>query len=111
VYHVLNRAVGRSTLFESVDDYAAFEKVLEQAGQRAAMRLLAFCVMPNHWHLVLWPREDGDLSRLHVLAHQHAHASVALVAWDRGHGAVVSGSFQVVPARGRCALFWRVPLR
>ena len=26
------------------------------------MRLLAYCVMPNHWHLVLWPREDGDLS-------------------------------------------------
>ena len=27
------------------------------------MRLLAYCVMPNHWHLVVWPRQDGDLSR------------------------------------------------
>jgi putative transposase len=53
VYHALNRAVGRSTVFEKVEDYAAFEKVLEEAGQRAGMRLLGFCVMPNHWHLIL----------------------------------------------------------
>ena len=53
MYHALNRAVGRSTVFEKVEDYAAFEKVLEEAGQRAGMRLLGFCVMPNHWHLIL----------------------------------------------------------
>ena len=62
VYHVLNRAVARGTLFESVEDYAAFEEVLEEAGDRIRMRLLAFCVMPNHWHLVVWPRKDGDMS-------------------------------------------------
>lgn len=27
------------------------------------MRLLAYCLLPNHFHLVLWPHEDGDLSR------------------------------------------------
>ena len=48
VYHALNRAVGRSTIFEKVDDYAAFEAVLEQAREQVDMRLLAFCVMPNH---------------------------------------------------------------
>lgn len=26
------------------------------------MRLLAYCIMPNHWHLVLYPKQDGDLS-------------------------------------------------
>ena len=51
VYHALNRAVGRSTIFEKVDDYAAFEAVLEEAREQVDMRLLAFCVMPNHWHL------------------------------------------------------------
>lgn len=49
VYHALNRAVGRSTIFEKVDDYAAFEAVLEEAREQVDMRLLAFCVMPNHW--------------------------------------------------------------
>jgi len=62
VYHVLNRAVGRATLFDKTGDYAAFEKVLRQANAWVPMRLLAFCVLPNHWHLVLWPRHDGDLS-------------------------------------------------
>ncbi len=62
VYHVLNRAVGRSTLFETDDDYLAFLKVLWQAREKAGCRLLSFCVMPNHWHLILWPQGDNDLS-------------------------------------------------
>jgi putative transposase len=63
VYHVLNRANGRMTLFNDDGDYAAFEHVLAQARERVSMRLLAYCVMPNHWHLIVWPRRDGDLSR------------------------------------------------
>jgi len=63
VYHVLNRSNGRLPLFESDGDYWAFETVLAEAVARTPMRLLAYCVMPNHWHLVLWPEHDGDLSR------------------------------------------------
>ena len=63
VYHVLNRANGRQRLFDGDGDYRAFEWVLMQACERVSMRLLAYCVMPNHWHLVVWPQQDGDLSR------------------------------------------------
>ena len=62
VYHVLNRAVGRATLFDKDADYAAFEKVLREAWERTGMRLLSFAIMPNHWHLVVWPERDGQLS-------------------------------------------------
>ena len=62
VFHVLNRANARATLFEKQEDYAAFERVLKEALERVDMRVLAYCLMPNHWHLVLWPRCDGDLS-------------------------------------------------
>lgn len=48
VYHVLNRANARRTLFEADGDYAAFERVLVQACGHASMRLLAYCAMPNH---------------------------------------------------------------
>jgi len=49
---VLNRAVGRATIFETEADYAAFETALRQAKQDGLpMRLLAYCIMPNHWHL------------------------------------------------------------
>ena len=62
VYHALNRAVGRATLFECERDYAAFVRVLDQAVERTGTRLLGWCAMPNHWHLLLWPRRDGELS-------------------------------------------------
>jgi putative transposase len=61
-YHVPNRANARMTIFDKSKDYEAFEQILADAVRRVKMRLLAYCVMPNHWHLVVWPREDGDLS-------------------------------------------------
>jgi putative transposase len=63
IYRALNRANARLSIFETDDDYAAFERVLAQAVARHDMRLLAYCLMPDHFHLVLWPRADGDLSR------------------------------------------------
>src|SRR3989304_5021043 len=63
IYHVLNRANGGLQLFEKAGDYGAFERVFEEAHERIPMRTLAYCLMPNHWHLVLWPRRDGDLSQ------------------------------------------------
>jgi putative transposase len=59
VYHVLNRANARMPLFATPADYDAFERVLVEAHERMAMRTLAYCMMPNHWHLVVWPREDA----------------------------------------------------
>jgi putative transposase len=53
VFHVLNRGAGRQVLFETGGDYDAFVQLLDQARSRVAMRVLAYCVMPNHWHLVL----------------------------------------------------------
>lgn len=97
VYHVLNRANGRMRLFDNDGDYAAFERVLGQACARVAMRLVAYCVMPNHWHLVVWPRHDGDLSRFmnwltltHTQRwHQHRHSV--------GEGHVYQGRFKSFP--------------
>lgn len=49
VFHVLNRAVGRQQIFADDQDYGAFERVLQQALERTPVRLLSFCLMPNHW--------------------------------------------------------------
>lgn len=61
-YHVLNRGNGRSEVFRKSDDYGAFVKLLKEANERLPMRIIAYCLMPNHFHLVLWPHHDGDLS-------------------------------------------------
>jgi putative transposase len=50
VYHVLNRANARLRIFDDAD-HEAFERVLDQAVERKKARLLAYCLMPNHWHL------------------------------------------------------------
>jgi putative transposase len=63
VFHALNRGVGRRTLFHKDEDFAAFERILEQALSIVPVRLLSYCLMPNHWHLLLWPRAEGDLGR------------------------------------------------
>jgi len=63
VYHVINRANARMQIFNTEKDYLLFEKVLEEAKERFDMRILSYCIMPNHWHLVLYPRVDGDLQK------------------------------------------------
>ena len=62
VYHVINRANARVQIFDDNEDYQLFEKTLERGMEKFNMRLLAYCIMPNHWHLVLFPYNDGDLS-------------------------------------------------
>jgi putative transposase len=62
-FHVINRGNAREPLFVSDAEYAAFEKLMAETVDRVAMRVLGYCLMPNHWHLVLWPKEDGDLGR------------------------------------------------
>jgi putative transposase len=63
VYHVLNRGNNRAKVFRKPADYQAFLDLVGRACRRLPLRVLALCLMPNHFHLVLWPRADGDLSR------------------------------------------------
>ncbi len=62
-YHVINRGNGRATVYHSDSDYRSFINLIGKASDRLPIRVLAFCLMPNHFHLVLWPYADGDLSR------------------------------------------------
>ena len=94
-YHVLNRGNARAEVFHKPEDYAAFIDLFAPACERIPMRVLGWCLMPNHFHLVLWPRKDGDLGRWmqwlltsHVRRyHKHYHSS--------GH--VWQGRFKAFP--------------
>ncbi len=48
VFHVLNRANNRDQVFERDEDYLAFLRVMRDTLQKKPMRLLAYCLMPNH---------------------------------------------------------------
>ena len=63
IFHVLNLGNARGPIFLEDTDYDAFEKVMAETIEHVGMRVLGYCLMPNHWHLVLWPISDGDLGR------------------------------------------------
>src|SRR6478609_1809255 len=95
VYHVLNRGNGRSVVFHKDGDYAAFLQLMLEAHEKVPMRLIAYCLMPNHFHLLLWPHGDDDLSRWmqwlmtsHVRKY-HGHY--------KGSGHVWQGRFKAFP--------------
>ena len=99
VYHVLNRANGRLRIFKKDSDFIAFEKILTEGIARFEMRLCGYCLMGNHWHLLLWPRHDGDLScfmRWITLTHvQRFHAAHDTV----GIGHLYQGRYKSFPVQ------------
>ena len=96
-YHVLNRAVGRTRIFDDADDYQAMLRVIGRTHERLPIRIISYCLMPNHWHMVLWPEADGQLSefmRLLTVTHTqrwHAHHHSA------GTGPLYQGRFKSFP--------------
>jgi putative transposase len=95
VYHVLNRGNGRSDVFHKDEDFAAFVQLMREAHDKVPMRLVGYCLMVNHFHLILWPQGDGDLSRWmqwRLTAHvrrYHRHY--------KGSGHVWQGRFKAFP--------------
>lgn len=106
VYHVLNRSAKRGRLFDFTEHYLAFEQLLAEARRRVPMRIIAYSSMPNHWHLLLWPLADGDLSRfVQWLTTTHA------ARWNRdrgivGCGAVYQSRFKSIPVEHGSHLLW-----
>ena len=102
VFHVLNRATARERIFETDGDYVAFERVMVETLERVPVRLLSYCLMPNHWHLVLWPKRgaDNDLSefmRLLTVTHTQRWHSAHGTA---GTGPLYQGRFKSFPIQG-----------
>ena len=97
VYHVWNRANFRSRLFRSRTHYQAFLGIMKESLNFVPMRILAYCLMPNHWHLVLHPRADGDLAkfiqRVTMTHTQRYHAKGQTV----GYGHIYQGRYKSLP--------------
>jgi putative transposase len=99
VYHVLNRTVGRMAMFRKPGDYDAFLRTLIEAHQRHPIPILAFCLMPTHWHFVVFPEQNDQLTNFfRWLTHTHAmrwrvsHNTV-------GYGHLYQGRFKSFPVQ------------
>jgi REP element-mobilizing transposase RayT len=77
------------------EDYDAFVTLMAEASLRAPMRILSYCVMPNHFHIARWPHEDGDVSRwMHWLMTTHVRRDLRHYE-SSGH--VWQGRFNAFP--------------
>jgi putative transposase len=97
IYHVLNRANFRSRLFKEPAHYQDFLEIVEESLNFVHVRILAYCLMPNHWHLVLQPRADGDLAkflqRITLTHTQRFHSKTRTI----GYGHVYQGRYKSLP--------------
>ncbi len=99
IFHVINRSARRLRLFDAPADYAAFLAVLEEGRARTDIQILAYCVMPNHFHLLARTTKSYQLSsfmKWFQLTHAkrwHGHRGT------RGIGAVYQGRFRAVPVQ------------
>ena len=94
VYHVINRANGRMQIFDTDEDYELFEDLLQDTKELIGIRLLAFTLMPNHWHLVLFPKRDGDLRAfMHRLSNAHTRKVHARTGTN-GSGHLYQGRYK-----------------
>lgn len=97
IFHVINRGNARSDIFGKEQDFAAFEAILAEALRRYRVKLLGYCFMHNHWHLVLLPEKDRELARImqwltvtHV-RRWHEHRGTG------GSGHVYQGTYKSFP--------------
>jgi len=97
VFHVLNRAVARLTMFEKPEDYDAFLAVVQETWQEVRLPIFAMVVMPNHWHFVVRPDSEDQVStffRRLAVTHTmrwHAHYRTG------GTGHLYQGRFKSFP--------------
>ena len=105
VFHVMNRAVRRTVLFEVVEDYDAFLAVIKEGLSRYKVKVIAYEVMSNHWHFVVICDRIEEVSNwLHWVTGTHA------IRWNlahgtRGTGAVYQGRFTAVPVQTETSLY------
>lgn len=93
-YHVVNRAVFGQLLYKDFGEYLAYVRLMAWALAQSPVDLFAFCLMPNHVHLLLRTPEEADMSAfMHRLTMTHA---LRLRGWrgTRGRGAVYQSRFR-----------------
>jgi putative transposase len=103
----MNRATRGQVLFRDPGDYLSFQALLARALEHKAMPLLGYCLMPNHWHMALWPSTDDHISRfVQWLSASHARR-LHRKRGTSGCGAVYQSRFKAVPVHAE-TYFYRV---
>jgi putative transposase len=99
VFHVINRGVRRWRLFETDLDYQTCLQLLGETRERYPVDLYAYCLMPNHFHLVVRPTVDGQLSKFMQWFTATHSRRWHLLRGTTGTGSVYQGRFRAFPVQ------------
>jgi putative transposase len=96
-FHCINRGVNRNTIFFDDHDYAVFRNDLIQTASKLGLSIGAFCLMPNHWHIVINCSAIETLSSLfknlstsHATRHHTKYKTT-------GYGSIYQGRYKSIP--------------
>jgi len=84
-HHITQRGNRRQQTFFGEDDYRAYMDLMKQWSARHGLRIWAYCLMPNHVHLVVVPRSEESLCRGIGEAHRRYTRLVNFRENWRGH--------------------------
>lgn len=96
-YHVINRGNRRSTIFHDPADYHGFLAVLREGQERFPVEFFAVCLMPNHFHLLVRPTADDELTGF-----MHWSMTTHAVRYHKAHspnGRLWQGRFKASPVQ------------
>ncbi|MEO5774730.1 MAG: transposase [Sphingomicrobium sp.] len=93
-HHVTQRGNRREKVFFEDGDYALYLDLLADAAERSGVAIWAYCLMPNHVHIVAVPRDEDGLRR--TFRYVHRHYSGYINARMRVTGHVWQGRFSSV---------------
>jgi putative transposase len=99
IFHVINRGACGRLVFSDNAVYADFEQLLEEARRRFPLLILSYCLMPNHFHLVVWPQGDGQLSAFMKWLTGTFAQRIRAREGTSGAGAVFQGRFKAIPVQ------------
>lgn len=84
-HHVTQRGNGRHKTFFEDADYALYLDLLSQAAERAGAEVWAYCLMPNHVHIILTPNDEQGLARTFGDLHRRYTAYINARRRTTGH--------------------------
>lgn len=90
-HHVTQRGNRRETTFFSEDDYRLYRALLAEAADKAKAEIWAYCLMPNHVHVILIPSDPDGLRR--TFADLHRRYTAHVNARNRWTGHLWQGRF------------------
>lgn len=100
-YHCINRGVGKRTLFHDKRDYEVFLYLMRRCLKGRSIRVASYCLMPNHWHIVLAADVGADMSKFFAIflnSHtKHYHARYDTI----GQGPIYQGRFKSIAVKDR----------